>query len=103
MCDYKKIRDEKIKGCKKIADSKMHFYYDETENFGKMRINLDKDLGYNKCPASPAFMVDGLWCRDEITNDMAQELINATKVKTGLNKVKFKNVFGKKCDLKGIF
>lgn len=102
ICEYKKIRDEKIKGCKKIADSKMYFYYDETENFGKMRINLDKDFGYNKYPGSPVFMVGGIWCRDEITNDMAQELINTIKVKSGLNEIKFKNVFGKKSDFKEI-
>jgi len=102
MYDYKTIRNEKIRGYEKIADLSLFFYYDETENFGKMRINLNNEFGYNIRPDSPVFMVGGIWCRYEITNAIAQELIDMIKVKSGLNEIKFNNVFGRKHDIKGI-
>jgi len=96
ICDYTKMRNKKIKGNEIIANSKLFFYYDETENFGRMYINLDNKTGYNKNPQSPVFMVGGIWSNNEIKNESAQELIDKIKVKGNPKEIKFKHVFGVK-------
>jgi hypothetical protein len=101
-CDLSKIRFEKIKGNEAVADSKLYFYYDETENYGKMRIELDKNYGFNNNPFSPVFMLGGIYSNYEISNDIADELINIIKVKGNPSDIKFHNVFGRKCNFQGI-
>ncbi|MGN1174745.1 MAG: hypothetical protein ACI4S1_04730 [Roseburia sp.] len=76
LCNYSKIRREKIKGHEKIANAKWYFYYDETENFGKFKVDTNKTSGFNKEPIESPFMLGGIWSKEEISNEIAKELIS---------------------------
>lgn len=100
--DLTKVREQKIDGNKKVADSKLYFYYDETENFGKMCVRADKKCGFNNEPFSPVFMLGGIFSNYEISNSIADELIQSIKIKGNPSDIKFSNVFGKKCGFENI-
>lgn len=100
--DFTKQRKDLIKGYENIANSKWYFYYDETENFGKMRVDVTKESGYNNEPSSSPFMLGGLFCERKITDEMAQELINKISITTQAKDIKFRNVFAKNATLENV-
>lgn len=97
LCNYSKIRREKIKGHEKIANAKWYFYYDETENFGKFKVDTNKTSGFNKEPIESPFMLGGIWSKEEISNEIAKELISKFDMNIQAKDIKFKSIFKKKC------
>lgn len=97
LCDCSKIRCEKIKGYEKIANARWHFYYDETENFGKFKVDTGKTGGFNKEPTESPFLLGGIWSKEEISNETAKELILKFERNTQEKDIKFKSIFGRKC------
>ncbi|WP_026395917.1 hypothetical protein [Acetobacterium malicum] len=90
--DVTELRNKKIEGIEKIADSKYYFYYDETENFGKFRLDQCKHSGFNIEPDSSPFKLGGIYSKNEITNEISEELIKRLQINSKSHDLKFNQI-----------
>lgn len=94
---YAKLNRKKTKEMNNIINSKWYFYYDETGNFGKIRLNISKKRGFNVDPTEAPFVLGGIWSKEEISNKIAYELMSKYQKNLQNIDIKFRGIFGKKC------
>lgn len=99
--EYTNIRNQIIKGNKKEADRKLFFYYDETDNCRKMRININSETGFNNSISS-IFILGGIVSDKIVSTEKANELFGQLKINGKPAEIKYKTIFGRRSDFKNI-
>lgn len=78
---------------KKELNIKRYFYYDETGNYRKFRLDSTKDNGFN-ISLTETLVLGGMVCENEISDSSFEELMSQIKLKNNPPEIKSRHIYG---------
>ncbi|KMY28267.1 hypothetical protein ACZ11_23830 [Lysinibacillus xylanilyticus] len=78
---------------KKELNIKKYFYYDETSNYRKFRLNSKKNNGFN-ISLTETLVLGGMVCENEISDSSFKELMSQIKLKNNPPEIKSRHIYG---------
>ncbi|EFI68091.1 hypothetical protein BFZC1_14728 [Lysinibacillus fusiformis ZC1] len=93
--EVSKMRQKFIKNRnnKKELNIKRYFYYDETGNYRKFRLDSTKDNGFN-ISLTETLVLGGMVCENEISDSSFEELMSQIKLKNNPPEIKSRHIYG---------